>query len=58
MAGFIRIPNNTLLPLAIDNSDLEALLFPNLFLNEKGHYYDILSNSNFTCEETYSKYIK
>ena len=58
MIRFIRISNNTLLSLAINNPDLEALLFPNLFLNEKGHYYDILSNSNFTCEETYSKYIK
>src|ERR1043165_498835 len=62
MAGFVRTPNNTLLPLAIDDSDLEALLFPDLFPNGKGHYHDTISDSvsdsNFTCEETYSKYIK
>ena len=58
MAGFVRTPNNTLLPLAINDPDLEALLFPDLFPNGKGHYYDTLSDSNSIREETYSKYIK
>uniref|UniRef100_U9SZG3 Uncharacterized protein n=1 Tax=Rhizophagus irregularis (strain DAOM 181602 / DAOM 197198 / MUCL 43194) TaxID=747089 RepID=U9SZG3_RHIID len=58
MAGFIRTPDSTLLPLAINDPDLEALLFPDLFPNGKGYYNDNTSNSNLTREETYSKYIK
>ncbi|GBC19376.2 PIF1-like helicase domain-containing protein [Rhizophagus irregularis DAOM 181602=DAOM 197198] len=58
MAGFIRTPDSTLLPLAINDPDLEALLFPDLFPNGKGHYNDNTSNSNLTRDETYSKYIK
>jgi len=58
MVGFVRTPNNTLLPLAINDPDLKALLFPDLFPNEKGHYYNTLFDSNSIREETYSKYIK
>ena len=54
MAGFIRIPNNTLLPLAIDDPDLEALLFPDLFPNGRGHYRDTESTpNNYNNIETY-----
>jgi hypothetical protein len=60
MAGFVKTSDNTLLPLAINDPDLEALLFPDLFPNGKGHYCDSNSNSNseLTRHETYSKYIK
>lgn len=59
MAGFVRTADNTSLPLAISNPDLEALLFPDLFPNGKGHYRDNNnSNSNLIREKTYSKYIK
>ena len=58
MAGFVRTPDSTLLPLAINDPDLEALSFPDLFPNGKGHYYDSLANSNLIREETFSKYIK
>jgi hypothetical protein len=60
MAGFLKTPDNTLLPLSVDDSNLEPLLFPDLFPDGKGHYYDTISNNNNneTREETYSKYIK
>ena len=59
MAGFLRTPDNTLLPLSVDDSNLEPLLFPDLFPDGKGHYYDNISNNNNTIRgETYSKYIK
>ena len=61
MAGFVKTSDNTLLPIAINDPNLEALLFPNLFPNGKGHYYDKnnnLNTENIICEETYSKYIK
>jgi DNA replication protein DnaC len=61
MAGFVRTPDNTLLPLATDDPDLEGLLFPDLFPNGKGYYHNIDHNSNtndIIREETYSKYIK
>ena len=59
MAGFVRKADNTLLPLATNNPDLEALLFPDLFPDGKGHYHDNNnSNSSLLREETYSKYIK
>ena len=62
MAGFVRTPDNTLLPLAVDDSNLEVLLFPDLFPDGKGYYRDPDSNSttteSITREETYSKYIK
>ncbi|GBC30708.2 DNA helicase PIF1, ATP-dependent [Rhizophagus irregularis DAOM 181602=DAOM 197198] len=58
MAGFVRTPENTLLPLSVKDSNLEPLLFPDLFPDGKGHYHDIISNNNTVREETYSKYIK
>ena len=58
MAGFVKTSDNTLLPIAINDPNLEALLFPDLFSDEKGHYYDSNSNSELTHHKTYSKYIK
>jgi len=61
MAGFVRTPDNTLLPLAVNDSNLEGLLFPDLFPNGKGYYHNTTSienTENITREETYSKYIK
>jgi len=61
MAGFVRTPENTLLPLSVNDSNLEPLLFPDLLPNGKGHYHDTISNNNngdIVHEETYSKYIK
>src|SRR5581483_528598 len=62
MARFVRTPDNTLLPLAVDDSNLEVLLFPDLFPDGKGYYRDPDSNSttteSITREENYSKYIK
>lgn len=54
MAGFVRTPDNTSLPIAMNDPNLEALLFPDLFPNGKGYYHDNNNNS----KETYSKYIK
>jgi hypothetical protein len=56
MAGFVKTSDNTSLPLAINDPNLEPLLFPDLFPNGKGHYHDN-SNSESTYK-TYSKYIK
>jgi hypothetical protein len=58
MAGFVKTSDNTLLPLAINDPNLEALLFPDLFPNGKGYYHDSISNSELIRHETYSKYIK
>lgn len=58
MAGFVKTSDNTSLPLAINDPDLEALLFPDLFPNGKGHYHNNTSDSTLIREETYSKYIK
>jgi hypothetical protein len=61
MAGFIRTPDNTLLPLSINDPNLEGLLFPDLFPNGKGYYHNMNLNfnaENITRKETYSKYIK
>jgi hypothetical protein len=59
MAGFLKTPDNTLLLLSVNDSNLELLLFPDLFPDGKGHYHDIISkNNNIIREETYSKYIK
>ena len=58
MAGFIKTPDSTLLPISLNDSDLEALLFPDLFPDGKGHYYNSLSDSTLFRDETYSKYIK
>ncbi|CAG8797759.1 13969_t:CDS:1, partial [Racocetra fulgida] len=33
-----RSINTTNLPIAFNNPDLEALIFPDLFPNAKGHY--------------------
>ena len=58
MAGFVKTSNNTLLPLAINDPNLELLLFPDLFPNGKGHYYDNNNSNSEFKHETYSKYIK
>jgi hypothetical protein len=59
MAGFVKTSDNTSLPLAINDPNLEPLLFPDLFPDGKGHYHDNdTSDSGLMREETYSKYIK
>jgi hypothetical protein len=60
MAGFVQTPNTTL-PLSFDNSDLEPLIFPDLFPDGNGHFYDqdiINSEDDSVKIETYGKYIK
>jgi hypothetical protein len=60
MAGFIKTPT-TVLPLAFDNPDLEPLIFPDLFPNGKGHFYDQNTDTledDSVKSETYGKYIK
>src|SRR4051812_5519333 len=60
MAGFIKTPTTTL-PLAFDNPDLEPLIFPDLFPNGKGHFYDQNTDTledDSVKSETYGKYIK
>ena len=58
MADFTQISTTTLL-FSFDDPNLEALVFPDLFPDGKGHYHDIISkNNNIIHEETYSKYIK
>jgi hypothetical protein len=41
MAGFVQISSNTTLPLSFNDPELEPLLFPDLFPNGKGHYYEL-----------------
>jgi len=60
MAGFIRTTTTTL-PLAFDDPDLEPLIFPDLFPDGKGHFYDQNTNTlenDSIKTETYGKYIK
>ncbi|RIA88390.1 hypothetical protein C1645_826392 [Glomus cerebriforme] len=58
MAGFIRAPDNTLLPLSVNNPNLEALLFPDLFPDGRGYYHDINSNLNIKAEPSHVFNIK
>jgi hypothetical protein len=60
MAGFVQTQNTTL-PLAFDNPDLEPLLFPDLFPDGNGHFSDQIMNTprdDSIKIETYGKYIK
>jgi len=60
MAGFVHTPTTTL-PLSFDNPDLEPLIFPDLFPDGNGHFYDQNINSSEDDSikiETYGKYIK
>jgi hypothetical protein len=56
MAGFIKTSDNTSLPLAlVNNSNLEPLLFSDLFPDGKGHYHDNgTSDLGLMRKETYS----
>src|SRR6266540_5538743 len=60
IVGFLRTSDNILLSLFVDNLNLELLLFPDLFSNNKENYYNIIfnNNNNTICEKTYSKCIK
>ncbi|GBC10072.1 hypothetical protein RclHR1_09310007 [Rhizophagus clarus] len=60
MAGFVQMPTTTL-PLSFDNPDLEPLLFPDLFPDGNGHFFDqntVVSENDSLKTETYGKYIK
>ncbi|RHZ81307.1 hypothetical protein Glove_122g28 [Diversispora epigaea] len=62
MAGFIQENDTLTIPISHNDPNLELLLFPDLFTDSKGHFYDItnqqLLNNNNNKEETYRKYIK
>jgi hypothetical protein len=60
MAGFVKNSNGTTLPLSFNDPELEPLLFPDLFPDGKGHYYELtnLPTDNGNKVETYGKYIK
>lgn len=60
MAGFVQEADNLRIPISTYSSDLEPLLFPDLFTDGKGHFRDISNQStNYeTRDETYGKYIK
>lgn len=60
MAGFVQTQTTTL-PLSFNNPDLEPLIFPDLFPDGNGHFFDQTINSsedNSIKVETYGKYIK
>src|SRR6185503_11832381 len=59
MAGFVQNAKTTL-PLAFNDPELEPLLFPDLFPDSKGHYYELtkLPTDDGNRVETYGKYIK
>lgn len=60
-SGFLRTNNNNRLPISFGDSHLEALLFPDLFPNGKGHFkdcYDHRTGRRADTQETYGKYIK
>src|SRR5581483_622316 len=53
MAGFARTDNNLSLPISLNDPNLEALLFPDLYPDGKGTYQDLNEKV-----ETYGKYIR
>ncbi|CAH1768141.1 11067_t:CDS:2, partial [Entrophospora sp. SA101] len=57
ISGFVQLNNNTKLPISTNHKDLEPLLFPYLFLNGKGHYYDLIKEGN-NNHLTFGKYAK
>ncbi|GES73489.1 DNA helicase Pif1, ATP-dependent [Rhizophagus clarus] len=60
MAGFARTDNNLSLPISLNDPNLEALLFPDLYPDCKETYQDLVNQgliSNVKVE-TYGKYIK
>ena len=61
MAGFIQESDTLRIPISTYDSNLEPLLFPDLFTDGRGHFHD-LENSSDTDEETrnetYGQYIK
>ena len=60
MAGFARTDNNLSLPISLNDPNLEALLFPDLFPDGKGTYQDLVNQCLILNKkaETYGKYIK
>jgi len=61
MAGFIQNPDSTKLPLSFSDPELEPLLFPDVFPDGHGHFYEIkkrAANNSSTNSITYGKYIK
>jgi len=63
MAGFIKTSNSTTLPLSFNDPELEPLLFPDLFPDGHGHFYEHTQNKSTDNENnlitlTYGKYIK
>jgi hypothetical protein len=60
MAGFARTDNNLSLPIPLNDPNLEALLFPDLFPDGKGTYQDLVNQYSASNEKvgTYGKYIK
>jgi hypothetical protein len=60
MAGFVDNANNNSLPISIYDPNLEALLFPHLFPDGKGHFHDMKeqAQSNESRSETLGKYAK
>lgn len=60
MAGFVRTDNNLSLPISLNDPNLEALLFPDLFPYGKGTYQDLVKQCSTSNKKviTYGKYIK
>jgi len=46
MAGFIKTSNSTTLPLSFNDPELEPLLFPDLFPDGHGHFYEHTQNKS------------
>ena len=60
IAGFHRDDSTNSMPISINDPNLEALLFPDLFPDGHGHYREMITNSTTRQSriDTYGKYIK
>jgi hypothetical protein len=60
MAGFHQSDETDSIPISLNDPDLEALLFPDLFPDGHGHFREIIINQNAHQSriDTYGKYIK
>jgi len=60
MVGFARTDNNLSLPISLNDPNLEAISFPDLYPDGKGTYQDLIKQGLTLNEkvETYGKYIK
>src|SRR5437764_12516550 len=51
MAGFARTDNNLCLPIPLNDPNLEALIFPDLYPDGKGTYQDLIKQGSTLNEK-------